>query len=263
MTRKTATSGRRGRSVAQFCAILRLGSDAALGGGRLEKLEQFPLDGLVAGDDAAFVQHIVVTLGIAYEGAGFAQHHNPGGKIPGMQVPLPEAVEPARSSPSEVKRGSAKPPDSRGGSHDGAQFLEEQIMRGLSAVRNAGADHRGRELRACCDPDAAIVEKGAFALFGGKGFLIGRIEDESRNQLAFALERDRDGEDWNAMEEIGGAVEWIDDPAMAAVAAFDIAALLHQEAVAWTRAGKFGEENLLGAVVRGADEVGRTFERDL
>src|SRR4029078_8731237 len=136
-------------------------------------------------------------------------------------------------------------------------------MRGLAAVRNAGADHRGRELRACCDPDAAIVEKGAFALFGGKGFLICRIEDESRNQLVFAVERRSHGEDRNAMQEIGGAVEWIDDPAMAAVAAFDIAAFLHQEAVAWTRAGKVGGENLLGAVIRGADEIGRTFERDL
>src|SRR6187401_849870 len=136
-------------------------------------------------------------------------------------------------------------------------------MRGLSAVRNAGADHRGRELRACCDPDAAIVEEGAFALFGGEDFLIGGIEDETRHELAFALEGDRDRKNWNAVQEIGGAVEWIDDPAMAAIAPFDIAALLHQEAVAWTRAGKFGDENLLGAVVRGADEIGRTFERDL
>ncbi len=46
-------------------------------------------------------------------------------------------------------------------------------------------------------------------------------------------------------------------------APFDLAALLHEEAVAGAGAGQLGKEDLLGAGVGGADEIGRAFERDL
>src|SRR5680860_1850780 len=81
--------------------------------------------------------------------------------------------------------------------------------------------------------------------------------------VSIALERDGHGEEGNGVQEVGGAVERVDDPAMGRVGALDLAALLHEQAVAGTRAGKLGEENVLGAVVGGADEIGRTFERDL
>ena len=42
-----------------------------------------------------------------------------------------------------------------------------------------------------------------------------------------------------------------------------LAALLHQEAIAGPCARQLGEEDLLGAVVGGADEIRWAFERDL
>ena len=67
----------------------------------------------------------------------------------------------------------------------------------------------------------------------------------------------------NAVQEIGGAVERIDDEAVGAVGALDLAALLHQEAVAGPGAGQLVEHDLLGAVVGGGDEIGGALDRDL
>src|SRR5581483_8246550 len=137
-------------------------------------------------------------------------------------------------------------------------------MLGAAAVRDAGADHRLREIAPCRNAQApAVIEIGALALLCGEGLLGRRVEDEPRDEFAVALERNRDGEDRDAVQEVGGAVERIDDPAMGAVGAFDLAALLHEEAVAGTSAGEFLVQDLLGAVIRGADEVRGTFQRDL
>ena len=55
----------------------------------------------------------------------------------------------------------------------------------------------------------------------------------------------------------------IDDEAVRAVGPFNFAALFHEETVAGPRAGKLGMQDFFGAVVGGADEIGRTLERDL
>jgi hypothetical protein len=65
------------------------------------------------------------------------------------------------------------------------------------------------------------------------------------------------------VQEIGGAVERVDDPAVLAVVAFDQAALLHQEGVARPRLRQFGEKDVFGLAVGLADIVGRSLHRDL
>ncbi len=65
------------------------------------------------------------------------------------------------------------------------------------------------------------------------------------------------------MQEVGGAVERIHDPAMGFVVAFPDPALLAQETIAGPRAAQFGEQNFLGAAVGSGDEIGRSFQRDL
>ena len=87
------------------------------------------------------------------------------------------------------------------------------------------------------DPQAPVVEEGAGAALGDIEFVDDRIVDDAGDDLALALERQRDGEDRDAVEEIGGAVERIDDPAVGLVAAGDLAAFLGEEAVAGPRLG--------------------------
>ena len=54
-----------------------------------------------------------------------------------------------------------------------------------------------------------------------------------------------------AVQEVGGAVERIDDEAVGLVGALDHAAFLDQEAIARPRRGKFLDEDFLGALIGG------------
>jgi hypothetical protein len=64
---------------------------------------------------------------------------------------------------------------------------------------------------------------------------------------------------WEPVQEVGGAVERVDDPAMGLVGAGDEAPLLHQEAVARPGLRQLAVDGLLGAVVGGGDEVAGPF----
>jgi hypothetical protein len=86
---------------------------------------------------------------------------------------------------------------------------------------------------------------------------------DAGDDLALALEADGDGPMRDAVQEVGGAVERIDDPAVRAVDADDLAALFHEEAVTGARLGQLAVDHILGFVVGGADEVARPLHRHL
>ncbi len=130
-------------------------------------------------------------------------------------------------------------------------------------MRQAAGDDGVGEMLAAGDADAVVVQKGAFAFFGDEQVFADRIVDQAGDDHAFALERDRNGEMRNAVQEIRGAVERIDDPAVRLVGAFALAAFLAEKAVAGPRLRQFGVKRFLGAAVGGGDEIGRTFQRDL
>ena len=67
----------------------------------------------------------------------------------------------------------------------------------------------------------------------------------------------------DAVQEVGGAVERIDDPAMMAVAARLDSAFLHQEAVAGPRLASSARSGLLGLEIGGGDEIAGALDRDL
>ena len=67
----------------------------------------------------------------------------------------------------------------------------------------------------------------------------------------------------DAVQEIGGAVERIDDPAMARIGAGARAAFLAEEAVIRPRLQKLLAHDLLGAAVGGGDEIARPLQRHL
>ncbi len=61
----------------------------------------------------------------------------------------------------------------------------------------------------------------------------------------------------HGVQEVGGAVERVDDPGVGLVGALDHAALFAEEAVAGPRLQQFLEQRLFGLEVGGADIVGR------
>ena len=136
-------------------------------------------------------------------------------------------------------------------------------MVALAAKRQPGADHRLSKLATGRHSEPAIVKIGADALLGPEHLVPGRLVDQPGDDLAVALQRDRDGEMRDPVEEIGGAVQRVDNPAVMLVGTFRRAAFLEQQAVAGTRLGQLVAERPLGAQIRGGDELTRTLDRDL
>ena len=113
------------------------------------------------------------------------------------------------------------------------------------------------------DADAPVVEEGALAAFGDEQLVVGRIVGQAGNDRAVAFQRNRDRKVRNAVQEVGGAVERIDDPAMALVGAGMGAAFLAEETVIRPRLGKFFAHDRFGLAVGGSDEIARPLQRHL
>src|SRR6185369_9963926 len=141
-----------------------------------------------------------------------------------------------------------------------SDFLQAKRQVAAAEMRQPAYDHRVGEPLAPCNAQALIVEKGALAALGGEQVVVRRVVDKAGNDRAFALKRDRDGEVRDAVQEIGGAVERVDDPGMGLVGAVMASAFLAQKAVAGTRLREFLAQNFLSAPVGGGDEIGRSLE---
>ena len=66
-----------------------------------------------------------------------------------------------------------------------------------------------------------------------------------------------------AVQEVGRAIQRVDEPPVLAVLTADRTRLLQEKTEAGSRAGELPAQNLLGAPVGGADEVARPLDRDL
>ena len=105
------------------------------------------------------------------------------------------------------------------------------------------------------DAQALVVEEGALALLGQEQSSLAGIVDHAGDDLALALQGDGDREVRDAVQEVGGAVERIDDPGVGLVGALDLAALFAEEAVAGPRLGELARRWLPRPLVGGGDEI--------
>ena len=81
--------------------------------------------------------------------------------------------------------------------------------------------------------------------------------------LSLTLQRDGHCESRNTVQEVGGAVERINNPAMLAVCTFNRAAFFHQKAIVRTRTAQFTENNVFCFFIRLAHIIARAFKRNL
>ena len=130
----------------------------------------------------------------------------------------------------------------------------------MAVVRQPARDDRVGKPLSAGDADALLVEERALAPLGNEHFLVRGIVDQAGDHGAFALERDRNGELRDAVQEIGGAVERIDDPGVGLVGALAPAAFFAEKAVARPRLHQFGVERFFGAAVGGGYEIGRALQ---
>ncbi len=187
-----------------------------------------------------------------------------GSSSPAMPLTMPPASrEAAGGDEGHVERGGAKPSKPRDLVLDFGHFQPRQIMVAAADMRQATADHAFIELAAAGDAQPLVVEKRALAALGDVEFFIRGVVDHAGDDGAFALQADRDRKLRNAVQEIRGAVERIDDPGVALVVAFADAAFLADKAVARPGLGEVGVQHLLGAVIGHGDEIGRSLQRHL
>src|SRR5262245_29319327 len=90
-------------------------------------------------------------------------------------------------------------------------------MRDL-AKREAGADQGFAERRTLRHADAAIVEECAATLARGEELVAARVVDHRLGDRAAMAQRDGNRVLRKAVDEVGGAVERIDDPGVVRIA---------------------------------------------
>ena len=137
--------------------------------------------------------------------------------------------------------------------------------------RNTGGDQAARQFLAARDaqaPRARVgrVDERAVAFLGPEQFVGDRLVDDAGDDLAVALERQRDREVRHAVQEIRRAIERIGDPAIMAVApigALHLAAFLAEETVFGARAFELLAKRALGHDVGAAHEIAGAFFRNL
>src|SRR5216683_3989523 len=229
----------------------------------LDQRRERQMEVAVGGQHIPARHHRLSAGQIADEAAGLAHQQQPRGDIPRGQLELPKAVITPRCDIGEIERRRTEPAHPAGRGHDTRERRDIDRVVAVSAKREAGADQRLAKRAPGRHPEAAVVEIGADAFLGPEHLVPGRLVDQPGYDLAIAFERDRDREMRDPMQEIGGAVERVDDPAVMWIGSRGRAAFLKQETVAGTGAQQFGLQRALGAQIGGRDEIARALDRDL
>ena len=134
---------------------------------------------------------------------------------------------------------------------------------------NAGGKQRVRHVTPARDPQSTFVEKSALALFGKEKLVARWVKDGSGGNAAGAgwarfQNGNGDGELRNAMQEIGRAVQRVNNPdGGVRVFAGHYAAFLEQEAPIRAGLFQFAADGALCIGVGAADKIGRTLPADL
>jgi hypothetical protein len=138
----------------------------------------------------------------------------------------------------------------------------------VTQERDAGRDQRVGKVAARRDAQPRVLQPGALALFRPEALIGQRLIDQGGRDLALAirhrlLDRDRNREMRDAVKEVRGAVERVDDEARLVGIAGDLTALLGQDRPVRPRLAQFLDQRLLGTLVGHRDEIGRPLAADL
>jgi hypothetical protein len=124
---------------------------------------------------------------------------------------------------------------------------------------NAGADQRAFEPFALADPNAAAIQLRTATATGGEFFATNRIEHDRMFELAAIFARNRHREMRNAVNEVGGAVERVDDPAIFGIAGATAASFFAEECVIGVGFSQQRNNFALGCSIDLGNEIVRGF----
>ena len=135
-----------------------------------------------------------------------------GGNIPRFEVELEETVQTAGRNGTQIQRSRAFTTAAGGFGQEIFQNRQILVHHALIDNREAGTDQAAVQFDAVGNTDAAVVEQRAFAA-GSHIYVVAlRCVHQSFLQHAFVQECHRDGVLGMAVEEVGRAVERVDNP---------------------------------------------------
>src|SRR6185369_12738445 len=226
------------------------------------------MDLAVRGDIFASFEHLVGTAVIAHEAPGLTHEQHARGRIPQVQLVLPETVHPTVSNPGEIEGGGAKPPNACHVRSDRGVDLRPFLRTTAPEKRDTRADHAVSKVTTRRNAKAGVLQPGAPALLRPITVIGERVIDEALRNFGYAsglsfLNGDRDREMRDAVEKVVGSVERVDDPPRLLGIALDLPAFLKQHAPVRPRIAQFLDDGLLGPLVGHGNEVRRALPTDL
>ena len=79
-------------------------------------------------------------------------------------------------------------------------------------VRERGGQDAAIQIAGLADADAVAVQLGAATTAGGEQFVADRIVNHTHFGAALDAQGDGDGNVGNTLDEVGGAIQWVNDP---------------------------------------------------
>src|SRR5688572_17017965 len=156
---------------------------------------------------------VLAAAEVADPAAGFRDEEVARSRVPWRQADLPESIEPPGRNVSEVERCRARPPHARGRLHDALEHAEVgPEPAAVLAERKARADERAIEPETLRHAQPPPVQQRAGAALGREQLPAQRVEHDADLRATAVAAGDRDGELREAVQEVRGAVQRIDDP---------------------------------------------------
>ncbi|MNK96627.1 hypothetical protein D3C87_1169170 [compost metagenome] len=164
---------------------------------------------------------------VAHQAAGFLDQQGACSHVPLGQARLPEGVEAAGSHVGQVQARRASAADAGSLANQGAEHAQVvvEVVHLVVTEREAGTQQGAVEAGATADAQATTVQLSAATTAGGEFFLANRVQNNSVLKTTAVFAGDADSEVRNAAQEVGGAVQRIDDPQV--LFAFDAGAGVH------------------------------------
>ena len=162
---------------------------------------------------------------VADPSAGFEQHRQASGHVPGLQPDLPEPLQSAARHRADVER---RRPDAARAVRRHGHLLEVEKKFGLLVRLDGGKPVEYSPFSKRSIPETRIRRLFRYAPpppLGREQLLVNRVVDHPRYAFTVLLEADADRELWQTVREVRRPVQRVDVPDVLR-AAIDAAALL-------------------------------------
>src|SRR5436305_15028308 len=229
--------------------------DGGLAGVAPHRGEELGLHPRPPSDDVAGAEEILRAVEIGDPASGLTDEENDGRDVPGGEAELEEAVVDPGGGIGEVERRGAAAADGLDAEERLAEGGEVEIEGRMGAEGIAGGEERPLEPAQCRNPHRPTIPGRPGARRGGEDVFPLRVVDHPGEELAPPPAGDRNAVDRQPLEEVGGAVERIDDPFTAAAPAGARPALLGEDPVVGMAGENGADDRLLALLVGPGDEV--------